>query len=355
MNLTLSHGGDSIFTPSAPSTEMLVGTREGVVRLVREAPGGGWRPAERWLADKHIHALLVEPLSGAIVAGAHQGSVHVSEDGGASWQRRDNGLAETNVYCMAAARTNGAARIYAGTEPARLFCSDDLGRQWRELAALRSVDTSAWTFPAPPHHAHAKHICFHPRDPRTIYVGIEQGGLLKTTDGGETFGALTGMHDDVHRTAIDPSDPDRIYLSSGVGTYASSDGGASWERRTDPEHEIGGYPDCLVLRPHDPATLFVAAAETEPGQWGPRGTTGSRLSRSSDGGLSWTPLRNGLPDRLTPSFQALSIEDWGESFAIYGATVSGEIWASEDGGENWSEIASGLPPISKSFHYALLG
>ena len=192
MTITLSHGGDSTFTAAAPSNEILVGTRDGVVRIAREAPGRRWRPAERWLADKHIHALLVEPASGAIVAGASRGSVHVSEDRGASWQRRDDGLTEADVYCLAAVRDNGAARIYAGTEPARLFVSGDLGRHWRELAALRSVDTSAWTFPAPPHVAHAKHICCHPRDPRTMLVCIEQGGLLKTTDGGETFAALPG-------------------------------------------------------------------------------------------------------------------------------------------------------------------
>ena len=355
MALTLSHGGDSTFTASAPSNEILVGTTEGIVRLAREGASKSWKPGVRWLADKHIHALVVDPVSGAIIAGAREGSVHVSEDGGATWEQRGNGLASEDIYCVAAARANGGSRIYAGTEPAHLFFSDDIGRNWHELPALRSVDMSAWTFPGPPHIAHTKHICFHPTDPDTIYVGVEQGGLLKTTDGGDTFAVVAGVDDDVHRTAIDPRNPDQIYLSTGVGTYVSSDGGISWEQRTNAEHEIGGYPDCLVVRPSNPRTLFIAAAETEPGQWGLRGTTGSRLSRSTDGGESWTPLRNGLPDRLKPSFQAVSIEDWGNSCAIYGATVHGAVWASEDSGESWAEIVSGLPPISKSTHYLLLG
>ena len=88
--------------------------------------------------------------------------------------------------------------------------------------------------------------------------------------------------------------------------------------------------------------------------WSGKGKVG-RIEVTTDGGESWTPLRNGLPDRLTPSFQAVSIEDWGDSCAIYGATVQGAIWASEDGGESWAEIVSGLPPISKSTHYLLLG
>ncbi len=360
MVLTLSHGGESTFAASTPSNEILVGTKDGIVRLTREAPGRTWRQGERWLTNMHIHALVVDPASGAIVAGAYEGAehdegaVHVSEDGGASWERRGNGLSETSVYCMARARANGASRIYVGTEPAHLFYSDDLGHRWTELPALRSVDMAGWEFPAPPFYAHAKHINLDPSDPNTLYVGIEQGGLLKTTDGGETFAALSGMHYDVHRTAIDPTNPDQICMSTGVGTYVSGDGGANWTQTTDIEHPIGRYPDCMVLRPNDPSTIFVAAAETGPGGWAERGTSGSRLSLSSDSGMTWTPLRNGLPDRLTSSFQAVSIEDWGESFAVYGATTTGEVWASEDGGENWGEIISGLPPVSKSMHYVLL-
>ena len=354
MALTLSHGGENVFTNASPANEILIGTKEGVVRISREGAGADWRVADRWLTDKHIHALLIDPASGAIVAGATQDAVHVSEDGGATWERRDNGLSESDVYSLAAAGANGSSRIYAGTEPAHLFCSSDLGRTWSELSALRSVDMSAWTFPAPPHVAHTKHINVDPSDPNTLLVCIEQGGLLRSNDAGETFTIVSGMDDDVHRTAIDPNNPDRIYLTSGVGTYATSDGGATWAHRTDPQHEIGGYPDCVLLHPHQPDTVFVSAAETEPGQWGARGTTGSRMSRSSDFGHSWTPLRNGLPDRLKPSFQAVTLEDRGASIALFGATVTGEVWASEDGGESWAEIVTGLPPISKGMHYALL-
>ena len=355
MALTMSHGGETTFKSSSPSNEILVGTKEGVVRVVRETGSADWQVADRWLTDKHIHALVIDPASSAIVAGATEDSVHVSEDGGTTWERRDNGLTETDVYSLAAARTNGTSRIYAGTEPAHLFCSDDLGRNWMELPALRKVDMSSWTFPAPPHLAHTKHINFHPTDPNTMFVSIEQGGLLKSTDGGESFTIVSGMDDDVHRTAIDPQNPDQIYLTGGAGTYVTSDGGTTWQHRTDTKHEIGGYPDFVLVHPKDTETIFITAAETQPGEWGERGTTGSRVSKSTDRGNTWTQLRNGLPDRLKPSFQAVILEDWGESFSIYGATVTGEVWASEDGGESWAEIVTGLPPISKGMHYALLG
>ena len=87
----------------------------------------------------------------------------------------------------------GGVRIFAGTEPAHLFCSDDLGHNWAELPALRSGDTSQWNFPGPPHIAHTKHIAFHPHDPDTLFVSVEQGGLLKSADSGRTFEVVRGM------------------------------------------------------------------------------------------------------------------------------------------------------------------
>ena len=353
MALTLSPGGTAGFTSAAPSNELLVGSSQGIYCVKRHQSGGEWRVEDRWLTDKHIHALAIEPESGTIFAGATPDSVHASEDGGQTWQRRDRGLTEPDIYSLACARRNGGARIYAGTEPAHLFCSDDLGHSWSELTALRSVDTSAWTFPAPPHLAHTKHITFHPNDPTTLFVSIEQGGLLKSTDGGETFSVIRGMDDDVHRTEIDPVNPERIYLTSGVGTYVTLDGGATWQHRTTPEHEIGGYPDCLVVHPRQSETVFVGASAQNPRGWVEHGTTASRISKSSDGGTTWTPLRNGLPDRLKPSFQAMVLEDWGDSFSIFGATLTGEVWASEDGGENWSEIITGIAPVAKFRHLEL--
>ena len=354
MALTLSHGGDTIFTSSAPSGEIWVGTKEGVALITREGTGSGWKVSRRALTDKHIHAMTIEPVSGTIFAGATRDSIYASEDDGHTWERRDNGITEHDIYSLASARINGGARIFAGTQPAHLFCSDDLGHHWAELSGMRSVDMSAWTFPAPPYVAHTKHINFHPTDPNTLFISIEQGGLVKSTDGGKTFHTITGMDDDVHRTVINPLNPDRIYVTGGDGTYVTSDGGGTWEHWMTVEHEVGAYPDLMVLHPKKPELVFVAAAQHGPGSWPETHFAGSRISKSTDGGKTWKALRNGLPDRLQSAFEAMSLEDWGESFSIFGGTASGEIWASEDGGESWSEIITGLPPVTKGTHDLLL-
>jgi photosystem II stability/assembly factor-like uncharacterized protein len=352
MAITLSHGGPTIYRSPAPSDQVLVGTIQGVVCLERAPDGAGWHVASRALTDQHIHALLIEPESGTIFAGASHGSIFASDDGGHIWERRDHGLTEHNVYSLACARLAGGARLYAGTEPAHLFSSDDLGHHWTELPALRSGDTSHWGFPAPPHIAHTKHINFHPQDPRTLFVGIEVGGLLKSTDAGCTFQVVPGMDDDVHRIVINPLDANQIYIATGVGLYVTADGGKTWEQWTDLQHEIGGYPDLLVLHPRQPQLLFVASAQKGPGSWFREHYAGSRISRSTDGGRTWEAVRHGFPDRLRTAFEAMCLEDWGESFSLFAATATGEVWCSDDGGEHWAEVISDLAPISKGNHYA---
>jgi hypothetical protein len=352
MAITLSHGGPTIYRAPAPSKQVLVGTIQGVVCMERDAHGSGWHVAYRAVTDQHVHALLIEPESGTLFAGINHGSIFASSDSGHTWERRDNGLTEPDVYSLACTRLASGARIYAGTEPAHLFYSDDLGHHWHELPALRSVDTSQWSFPAPPHIAHTKHITFHPDDPHTLFVGVEQGGLLKSTDSGHTFQVIPGMDDDVHRTVINPLNPDQMYITTGVGMYVSSDGGKTWEQWTDLQHEIGGYPDLLVQHPRQPERMFVASALKDPGAWFQEHFAGSRISKSTDGGRTWEAVRHGFPDRLRTAFEAMCLEDWGESFSLFGATATGEVWCSDDGGEHWTEVMHDLAPISKGLHYA---
>ena len=352
MAITLSHGGPTIYRSPARSRQVLVGTIQGVVTIEREDGASGWRVADRSLPGKHIHALLIEPESGTLFAGVNHGSIYASVDHGSTWERRDHGLSEQDVYSLACCRTAGGTRIFAGTEPAHLFCSDDLGRTWTELPALRSGDTSKWNFPGPPHIAHTKHIAFHPRDSNTLFVSVEQGGLLKSSDSGRTFEVIRGMDDDMHRTVINPAQPDVMLVTTGVGMYATADGGKTWEQRTDPQHEIGGYPDLLVHHPRHPELMFVASARKRPGAWYREHYAGSRISRSADGGRTWQVVRQGFPDELLrTAFEAMCLEDWGESFSVLAATATGEVWCSDDGGEQWREVLSGLAPVSKGPHH----
>lgn len=370
MTLGLTHGGSNVYASSGPSNELLVGTKHGVAVLERTAPGASWRLAQRALPDLHISSIVFEPRSGTAFAGAFFDWVYASADGGRTWERRSNGLSVNDVYSLACVRLNGRPRLYAGTQPAHLFYSDDLGGSWTELPGVRSVKTvSQWSFPAPPHIAHTKFITFDPQDPTTIYACIEQGALLRSTDNGQTWrevNTLAFFKDksrpaesfyDVHKALVDPRDPQTIRVTGGAGFYVTTDGGAHWERRMAPDWAVDVYPDGFVMRPSQPDVIFVSAAEHNPSRWrdgGTPGFAGGRIFRSTDGGQTWERLRQGLPDSMRDEFGALCIEDWGTGFSVYGATTGGEVYASDDGGDHWSLIADGVAPVSKKGHESLV-
>jgi photosystem II stability/assembly factor-like uncharacterized protein len=370
MAIGLTHGGSNVYSSQGASNDLLVGTKHGVARLERSGPGASWRVADRALEDLHISSIAFEPESGTAFAGAFFDWVYASTDGGRSWERRSNGLTVNDVYSMAATRLNGRPRIFAGTQPAHLFYSDDLGASWNELPGVRSVPTvSDWTFPVAPHIAHTKFITFAPNDPTTIYACIEQGALLKSTDNGATWREINTVgffkdkdraaehFYDVHKALVDPRNPDRIYVTGGAGFYVTPDGGAHWEKWMAPDWAPDVYPDGFVMRPSQPDTMFVSAAEHNPSRWcdaGHPGFAGGRIFRTRDGGDSWDRLAGGLPEGMRHEFGALCLEDWGDGFAVYAATTGGEVYGSEDGGDHWTLIADGLAAVSKKGHERLV-
>ncbi len=355
MTIGLSHGGTTIYSSPTPSNQILVGTREGAVIVERDAPGSAWRIGQRAVTDKHISAIMKEPESDLVFAGAFQGGVLVSADEGKTWEVRNHGMTQNNVYSLAAKTVNGRVRLFAGTEPAHLFVSEDLGLNWRELPALRSVPSvPKWSFPAPPHVGHVKHINFDPDNKNTIYASVEVGGLLRSTDGGESWEEFPGLYEDVHRLMVHPTDTSFLYAVTGHGLYTGPERGARWEQWTKRADEIGGYPDGFVFRPSDAKLLFMTAAHDAPGTWRNTHFAGARISRSKDGGRSWEILKNGLPDRLQASIEAFCLEEAGSSTEIYAATTAGEILCSQDLGDSWKVVVKGLAPISKAGHYRAL-
>jgi photosystem II stability/assembly factor-like uncharacterized protein len=366
MAIGLSHGGSNVYSSAERPRVLWVATKDGLV-LLEQADDGNWRVTHRALRGQHISSIIFEPRNNLIFAGAFFGSVHASADGGKTWERRDVGIAHHDVYSLACTVMNGTIRVYAGTEPAHLYYSDDLGEHWNELPAMRSVPSaSKWSFPAPPHVAHTKFITFDPRDSNIIYACIEQGALLKSTDAGKTWRELNTvgfLRDknrpiehfyDVHRALIDPRDPEKIFVTGGAGLYVTFDGGAHWERWTSPEWAADVYPDGFVWNPRNPDLMFVAAAEHNPTTWRTSTFAGGQIYRSNDGGRNWQRLAGGLPDSLKHEFGALCLDDWGEDCSVFGGTTGGEVYCGEEQGARWTLIASGLAPISKKGHERLL-
>ncbi|MBM2810972.1 MAG: hypothetical protein HW416_1731 [Chloroflexi bacterium] len=351
MTVCVSIGGPSSYEASAPVDELMVGTIDGVVALARKS--GGWEERGRTLAGKHVHALLTDPKSGRIFAGIQDGGIYTSDDG-RSWARRDNGVEYSNLYAMNSVQDGDTLRIYAGTEPAHLYVTTDLGESWEELPSIRSVPSvKDWTFPSDPHDAHVKNITFDPRSPDTIFCAIEVGGVLKSEDRGKTWIELNGFYEDVHRLGQSPGKPDSLYMTTGDGFYSSADGGGRWEHLTSGESRIG-YPDGLVVHPRQPELVFMSGANNGPGDWRKTPDADSAIGRTRDGGRNWEYLAGGLPAHIHGNIAALCMNVWPGGFELFSATTDGEVFHSGDGGDSWSTIASGLPAVSKGRHYRAL-
>jgi len=162
----------------------------GVARA--ELDGAGWK-VTRVLPEVDVRVLASDPRDSDLVwAGTQGGGVLRSVDAGANWSQA--GLEGRIVKALAA---SPGGRIYAGTNPAALFVSEDDGSSWRELVGFRRVRRWFWFSPAErPFSAYVLGLAL---DGETVIAGIEAGAVVRSTDGGETWlphrpGSLRDCH-----------------------------------------------------------------------------------------------------------------------------------------------------------------
>src|ERR671936_77019 len=188
-------------------------TGDAIARL--EEKGGGWT-AELSLGGSGAQCLAVDPADpDTLYAGLREGGVRMTRDGGRTWL--DCRLPEPGVFSLAVSAADGA--VYAGTEPSRLFRSNDRGESWRELEALLELPSRPrWSFPPRPWTSHVRWIAPSPHDADLLLVGIELGGLMRSTDGGASWqDHHAGAQRDVHSLAWHPSARGRAYEPGGGG------------------------------------------------------------------------------------------------------------------------------------------
>ncbi|HUQ81778.1 MAG TPA: glycosyl hydrolase [Gemmatimonadaceae bacterium] len=253
------------------------------------------------------------------------------------------------------------------TPPAVLNPAYDSSLYTNPTATSSRFKALRWRLVGPFRGGRVDAVAGDPSRPLVFYFGAVNGGVWKTTNGGQTWANVTDGKSDISSVgavAVAQSDPNVIYvgtgesqlredLTYGTGVYRSTDGGGTWKHLglTDTQ-QIGD----LVIDPRDPDRAYVAAMGHA---FGPNAERG--VFRTVDGGRSWKKVlflndSTGAMDLtidptnpriLFASMWKFQRTPWGMSS---GAGRSG-LWKTTDGGDTWKEVSfnPGIPakPLGK--------
>ncbi|MGI9384314.1 MAG: WD40/YVTN/BNR-like repeat-containing protein [Methyloligellaceae bacterium] len=345
---------------------ILVGTRKGVFIVESDDGRGSWALRGPYCEAWPINHVVADPATGTIYGGGGNEwfgpAVWKSDDLGASWTHSSEGLAyaegEKPVKTVWSLAPNGGG-LYAGVEPAGLFCSNDTGQSWRHISGLQKHPSrTEWQPGGAGLILHS--LVLHPDDHAQLWVGISAVGVFHTADGGETWEPRNrGTRNDylpegqqypeygqcVHSLVMAPGMPDRLYQQNHCGMYRSEDGARSWESIEAGLPSTFGFP--AAAHPRDPDALYLIPLNGDVlGRYVPDAK--AAVWRTRDRGDSWEALREGLPQEnafIGVLRQALATDPL-EPAGIYFGTSSGALYASADEGDRWACIAEHLPTIS---------
>ena len=297
-------------------------TGDGIARL--DENNGAWTVMLS-LQGSGAQCLAADPADPEVVyAGLREAGVRRTSDGGHSWV--DCELPAPGVFSVAVSPVDGT--VYAGTEPSALFRSDDRGETWRELTALLELPSRpTWSFPPRPWTSHVRWIAPNPHDADLLLVGIELGGLMRSTDGGASWqDHRPGAQPDVHSLAWHSRVEGRAYEAGGGGAAWSKDGGETW-RAADAGRDRH-YAWAVAAEPDDPDAWYVSAST---GPFAAHGGGDPDACLYAWRGNAWCKLAGGLPAPL-PAMPYALVAAAGRVFA---ALADGQLWESSDRGETW--------------------
>jgi photosystem II stability/assembly factor-like uncharacterized protein len=329
-------GDDSLPVPASLHTialdtedpdRLYIGGASGVLKTTDR--GRYWNAANTGLKAMPVNSLVVDSSSEGMLYAVNAGTgLHKSVDGGETWTLSNSGLPA------------GAETVIAGPQEPRtlfvggwsgLFKSIDAGTSWLDTNLGRDAGV----------------IAISPQNPQNVYVGSSScwgwcnPQVLKSIDGGHTWItpqvvlAGPGCCSGVAALAVDPQDPNTLfagggdYNGTGSGLWKSPDGGLSW---TNLNSALGiDYGDIfsIAIDPQNPNTVYVQDG---------------KLLKSTDGGESWIGASSGLPSCCMYGPLAIDSQSAG---TVYSAgydytTKRNDVFKSTDGGKNWTSAGSGL-------------
>ncbi len=197
-------------------------------------------------------------------------------------------------------------------------------------------------------------------EPDTVYAGVEDAAIFRSTDGGVTWNELPGLRGHgtgsqwqpgaggmcLHTIILDPANPKRIVIAiSAAGAFRSDDGGATWKPINqglrsqyipDPTAEVGHCVHHIAMHPSKSNVLFMQK------HWD--------VMRSDDAGDSWHEVSGNLPTDFgfvidvhahePETIYVVPIKSDSEHFPPDGKL---RVYRSRTGGNEWEALTNGLP------------
>jgi hypothetical protein len=197
-------------------------------------------------------------------------------------------------------------------------------------------------------------------DPDTVYAGIEDAALFRSTDGGQNWHELSGLRGHgtgpqwqpgaggmcLHTIILDPSNPQRIYIAiSAAGAFRTDDGGKTWKPINkglyskyipNPTADVGHCVHHIAMNPTRPGLLFMQK------HWD--------VMRSDDAGDNWKKVSGNLPTDFgfaidvhahePETIYVVPIKSDSEHYVHEGKL---RVFRSRTGGNEWEPLTKGLP------------
>ena len=251
---------------------------------------------------------------------------------------------------------------YMGNTGGGLWKTEDGGQLWKNISDGYFKTSSIGA------------VAVSESDPNIIYVGMGEhapravmtsygDGVYKSTDAGKTWKNI-GLKNTQHisRVVIHPKNPNIVFVAAqGAlygpnkerGIFKSVDGGVSWNKIL----YVNSLTGCseLSMDYNNPLVMYAAMWEHQRLPWKViSGGPGSGLYKTTDGGITWNQIHNGLPKEKGKMAIAVSRSNSEKVYALVESDSNkelGGLFVSNNAGKNWSKISSDHSLIQRAWYY----
>ena len=251
---------------------------------------------------------------------------------------------------------------YMGNTGGGLWKTEDGGQLWKNISDGYFKTSSIGA------------VAVSESDPNIIYVGMGEhapravmtsygDGVYKSTDAGKTWKNI-GLKNTQHisRVVIHPKNPNIVFVAAqGAlygpnkerGIFKSVDGGVSWNKIL----YVNSLTGCseLSMDYNNPSVMYAAMWEHQRLPWKViSGGPGSGLYKTTDGGITWNQIHNGLPKEKGKMAIAVSRSNSEKVYALVESDSNkelGGLFVSNNAGKNWSKISSDHSLIQRAWYY----